>query len=234
MRGSNRKLFPQPPLRGHPKAGSSGPGLFVIGEFSGSPVPKSSCLSARARVAFPMGQNCEVNMLRKIKVFFTFVVLLGFSLFSPLWAFQNEPADFRGIPWGTFLEDLPDMTYLAAIGDVKSYKRENDSMVLGSAQLSSVSYIFYKGRFCSVYVGFQGPSNFDGLKIGLLEAYGEPYRPSEEMEGYFWQGEKVDIALRYSDEPSQKGSIIYWFKPIMEEKIADDEAKAARREGAYH
>jgi hypothetical protein len=52
------------------------------------------------------------------------------------------------------------------------------------------------------------------------------------MERYFWQGEQVDIALWYSEEPSPEGSVIYWFKPIMEEKIADDEEKAARKRGA--
>jgi hypothetical protein len=168
-----------------------------------------------------------------LKVLFACLVFLCVCLFSPVWAFQNEPADFRGIPWGTLLEDLPDMTYLGAIGNVKSYKRENDSMVLGEIRLLSVSYIFYKGRFCSVHVGFQGPSNFNGLKTRLFEAYGEPYRPSEEMERYFWQGAQVDMALRYSEEPTQKGSLIYWFKPIMEEKMADDRAKASRREEVY-
>ena len=167
-----------------------------------------------------------------IKAFFSLVVLLCFSLFSPLWAFHNEPPDFRGIPWGSFIEDLPDMAYLAGIGEMKSYKRENDPLVLGSAPLSSVSYIFYKGRFCAVHLGFQGLSRFEGIKRRLLETHGQPYRPSEEVERYFWQGEQVDIALRYSDEPSQKGSVIYWFKPIMEEKTADDEKKAARRRGA--
>ena len=189
-------------------------------------------MRARARPVSPMSEKCEVNMRCRIKVLFSFVALLCFSLFSPLWAFQNEPPDFRGIPWGTLIEDLPDMTYLAGIGEVKSYKRENDSMVLGSARLSSVSYIFYKGRFCAVYLGFHGTSSFEGLKQRLLESCGKPYRPSEEMERYFWQGKQVDIALRYSHEPSQKGSVIYWFKPIMEEKIADDEEKAARRRGA--
>jgi hypothetical protein len=171
-------------------------------------------------------------MPRSIKVSFSFVVFLCFSLFSPLWAFQNEPSDFRGIPWGTFIEDLVDMAYLAGIGEVKSYKRENDSMVFGSARLSSVSYIFYRGRFCAVHLGFQGVSTFERIKKGLLKTYGKPYRPGEEMERYFWQGEQVDIALRYSDEPSPKGSVIYWFKPIMAEKTADDEEKATRRRGA--
>ena len=123
------------------------------------------------------------------------------------------------------------MTYTAGIGEVKSYKREDDSMVLGSTPLSSVSYIFYKGRFCAVYLGFEGASSFEALSKRLAETHGQPYRPSEEMERYFWQGQYVDIALRYSDGPAKKGSVIYWFKPIMEEKVADDEEKAARRRG---
>jgi hypothetical protein len=167
-----------------------------------------------------------------IKVLSSFVVFLCISLFSPSWAFQNEPRDFRGIPWGTFIEDLPDMGYLAGIGEMKSYKRENDSMVFGSAPLSSVSYIFYRGRFCAAHLSFQGVSSFQGIKKRLLKTYGEPYRPSEEMERYVWQGEQVDIALRYSDEPHKKGSVIYWFKPIMAEKRTHDEEKAARRRGA--
>jgi hypothetical protein len=171
-------------------------------------------------------------MPSRIKARFFLVVFLYFSLFSPLWAFQGEPSEFRGIPWGTLIEELPDLTYVAGIGEVKSYKRDNDPMVLGSTRLSSVSYIFYKGRFCAVYLGFQGESSLQALKETLLQIHGEPLRPSEEMERYFWQGEQVDIALRYSEEPSPKGSVIYWFKPIMEEKIADDEEKAARKRGA--
>jgi len=171
-------------------------------------------------------------MRYRIQGVFSFAVFLFFFLFSPLWAFQAEPYDFGGIPWGTLIGDLPDMRYLAGIGEVKSYQREDESMVLGSTPVSSVSYIFYKGRFCAVYLGFQGSSSLEALKKWLFRTHGEPHRPNEEMERYFWQGEQVDIALRYSDEPSQKGSVIYWFKPIMEEKIADDEGKAARRRGA--
>jgi hypothetical protein len=170
----------------------------------------------------------------KIKVLVAFAAFLCFCPFSSLRAFQSEPPGFKGIPWGTFLEDLPDMRYLASIGDVKSYKRENDTMVFGSTPLSSLCYIFYKGRFCSVYMGFQGPSNFGGLKKRLVASHGEPYRPSEKTDRYFWQGKRVDIALRYGGEPSRKGSVILWFKPIMEEKIADDEKKDAKRKGAYH
>jgi hypothetical protein len=173
-------------------------------------------------------------MFRNSKVLLFFGVVLCSSLFCASWAFQNEPPDFRGIEWGARIDDLPDMKFLAAIGEVKSYQRESETLAFGKATVSSVSYIFYKGRFCSAYIGFEDQPSFDRIKKGLVQTYGIPYRPSEEMERYFWEGKRVDIALRYSEEPSQKGSIIYWFRPIMQEKIADDEERAARREAAYN
>ncbi|MGD2126470.1 MAG: hypothetical protein PVG99_10340 [Desulfobacteraceae bacterium] len=155
--------------------------------------------------------------------------MLLFPLPSISSAFQDEPSHFRGIKWGINVNDIPGLKFLVGYEEAKSYQRRNDKMRMGDAKIDSVSYIFYKDKFCSVYIGFRGRLNFQKIKEILIERHGEPHRPNETMETYIWRGDVVDIAFRYKEEISKKGSLIYWFKPIMQEKILDEKKKAAKR-----
>jgi hypothetical protein len=142
--------------------------------------------------------------------------------------FKNEPTTFGGIKWGTNINDLSSMAFAGAIGDVKGYKSLSSTTKIGEARVRPALYIFYRGRLCSTHVSFKGRSNLVKLRKELIRKHGQPYRPWEKAERFLWRGNRVDIVLRYK-EKTDKGSLIYWFKPIMEEKLADDREKGARK-----
>jgi len=151
------------------------------------------------------------------------------SVGSPVLAFQNEPDGFRRIKWGTDIKDLPDMKPEGKLAPgVRNYLRAGDKMAIGDASVEKITYHFYKGRFCSVSIDYEGWDNFDSLKTTLSELYGQPRRPNQLMEEYNWLGASVSVSIEYSTS-SKKGSIVYLYIPIMKEWTRDqkDSAKDA-------
>jgi hypothetical protein len=145
------------------------------------------------------------------------LALLGVMIFlfpSLLFAFQNEPDNFRGIRWGVNITELHDMRLDEVNGDAKYYVKENDKMKIGDADIKKVDYAFYKGRFYSVQIRFSNSLNFSKIKETFFQLYGSAYRPNRFMEDYWWDGSNVIIELKYN-EISEEGIAIYMFKPIM-------------------
>lgn len=160
-----------------------------------------------------------------------FILSLIFILFpSLICAFQNEPDSFRGIKWGNNISESPDMGIVEDGGDSKYYIKKNDKMKIGDAELERVVYGFYKGRFYFVLIEFKGLVNYLSIKETFQQLYGEGYRPNRFMEEYVWFGSTVDISLEYK-EILKKGTAIYFFKPIIDEKKADMKEKAKKGSG---
>jgi len=146
------------------------------------------------------------------------------------YAFQNEPDGFRGIKWGTEIKTLKDMKLKEDDGDSKFYKRKDDKLKIGDADLQYISYSFYKNQFYLVMIGFQSLTNFTKLKETLFEQYGEGNRTNRFMERYFWFGADVSITLDYN-EIRETGSISYFFKPILDQIKLDQKNKAKKGAG---
>jgi hypothetical protein len=143
-------------------------------------------------------------------------------------ASQNEPDGFRGIKWGTNIKNLKDMhpTGEQKQGD-RSYRRTGDKMSIGDASIQTITYTFYKDRFFSVFITYEGWTNFDSLKRTLFELYGQPSRPNQFMEEYHWWGAWVSVGFKYS-EISKKGHIIYIYKSISAEREKDKKDSAKK------
>ena len=141
--------------------------------------------------------------------------------------FKNEPTGFGGIEWGTNINDLSGMKMAAAIVDFKSYESVRRIREINGVKIQSVLYMFYKDRLCSVYVSYQGHSTLLKLESALSRTHGQPIRPWEEVERFLWEGDTVDFVLRYKEEKGE-GCLIYWFKPIMDEMVADEEERRRR------
>jgi hypothetical protein len=171
----------------------------------------------------PVGKhfNKEKSMHRHWKgkvpaksIFTVFALaILALALCSSALAFQNEPGDFRGLKWESSVRDTSGMNFLAEEGDLRFYEREKDPMRIGDVPVERIVYGFFKDRFYNVLVYYLSLPNFLSLKGTLSAQYGEPYRPSETANKYFWNGEKVDILLLY-DDVTNTGRISYLFKPI--------------------
>lgn len=151
-------------------------------------------------------------------------VLLAF-IGTSVYAFQNEPDNFRGIKWGTNIDTLSDMKLIEDGGDEKFYNRKNEKMKMGEATLDDVIYVFYKGKFSGVMIEFNSKLNFEKTKNTFFYVYGNAEQPNQFLEEYLWVGDDVFIGLTYT-EIEKKGSAAYAFIPLLEEKRKTEKEKA--------
>ena len=109
---------------------------------------------------------------------------------------KNEPADFRGVAWGSPIENYQkELVSLSQTGDYAYYRRPSDSMSWGGADIQKITYRFYKGRFSGSTVQLFGPSNQKAITEKLFELYGEPEKPNKRVVQYFWTGDQAKIVL---------------------------------------
>ena len=145
----------------------------------------------------------------------------------PTFAFQNEPAGFRGIKWGTNISELHDMYIVEDVGDLKFYTRVYDRLRIEDADIERINYGFYKNRFYRVEIRFSEFSNFMRLKTAFFSQFGEGGKPHSDLEDYWWIGSTVNILMSYN-EITYRGGITLFFRPINEEKAVDDKQKAKK------
>lgn len=154
------------------------------------------------------------------------VALIIFSLVffvNVAYALSYQPPDnFRGIKWGTHVEALSDMVVVDPGDSVGMFKRQNDPLHLGKAEVQSVFYAFYRGQFYAAYVTFKNPANFAEIKNALVQNYGNPAQTDPVNAKHVWgDHEKVSITLDYR-ERQQQGSLIYLYKPLSDQEEKDN------------
>jgi hypothetical protein len=150
----------------------------------------------------------------RIQPYFGIVLLLSILIFPSfkIYAFQNEPDGFRGIKWGTNIKDLPEMGTPTATGSDNSqfYARKDDKLKIGDADLESLSYLFYKDRFFSVFITFSSLANATAIRETSFQQYGAGHRPNRFMQRYFWTGSTMSITYDYN-EVSKIGALSYFY-----------------------
>ena len=114
-------------------------------------------------------------------------------------AFKNEPADFRGIEWGSaYAEHADGMNLVRRDADVLVYMREGDEGESDRDGFMKVAYRFYKDRFSAGIIQTYGNDARKQLQRRLTGAHGEPVKVSRRQELYAWDGENVQIVLSCS------------------------------------
>jgi len=114
-------------------------------------------------------------------------------------AFQNEPAGFRGIAWGTPLSAVQNqLRPLGATpaGQDQAYVRIGDNMTIGGAALEKILYKFHNGGFSEAFIVTQkGPGNAAAMIAAFQAQFGEGRRPHRSADDYIWQGGTSTIFL---------------------------------------
>lgn len=155
------------------------------------------------------------------------VIIFAFNAF----AYENQPKGFRGIKWGTAIENVKGMKLIETTKDgfTKYYTRKADKMKIGEADVDIIVYGFYKRKFYIVFIEFKSSSNFVSLRKTFFRQYGLGDNDNEPSESYYWglglkDNDDVRIHLRY-DEASDRGEIGYKYMPIFDEKQKAKEGK---------
>ena len=98
-------------------------------------------------------------------------------------AFKNEPADFRGIEWGSaYAEHANEMNLVRSDADVLVYMREGDEGESDRDSFMKIAYRFYKDRFSAGIIQTYGNDARKQLQRRLTGTYGEPVKVSRRQE----------------------------------------------------
>ena len=161
--------------------------------------------------------------------FFKLAILIAILHSTAGLAMQNEPADFRGVPWGAAFEQVSkDMVSIRNEGDVVYYKRTGDQLKLGQVDALKVAYRFYKAQFSAGIIQTYGGQNQKLLLETLKGIHGEPMRPRKRIHQYFWDGETAYLVL--TCEVTSYCVVEFSSKPVVQQEQADTGVQP----GAHH
>lgn len=128
------------------------------------------------------------------------------SIPPPEGSYYNEPDGFRSILWGSKLNSLGAVKFIAKKDDgVSYYEKNRDVLSIGSAKLKRIMYGFWKGKLCSVFIDLKGSHNWEIVRGTLLKRFGGDILLSDK--NYIWRGPKTRIIASY-DKYSSEGEVI--------------------------
>ncbi|HOL68047.1 MAG TPA: CsgG/HfaB family protein, partial [bacterium] len=132
--------------------------------------------------------------------------------------YKNEPDGFRGIKWGTAFSSLTGMKPVKDEGNIKQCQKENESLLIGKAQLERIIYSFYKEQLESVTAETRGKENFEKLKVATQERFGPGNQKSENE--WRWEGTVTSISLQFV--PAEEKGFLKMSSEEMKKKMESD------------
>ena len=140
-------------------------------------------------------------------------------------AFPNQPDGFRGIKWGTPVENLSHLELVEKAGDFEVYAKTDDNLNLGETGLDKIVYMFYKGRFAGLVIEYESAVKYRIIDRALVEFYGPGQVQADPLKKHHWDGFDVLIGHEFN-RGTNKGRVIYAYKPVMEKSEEDLTRKA--------
>jgi hypothetical protein len=133
------------------------------------------------------------------------LLILAGSAFAQQYVSAPPPSDFRGMQWGTHIDNLPELAPVQEPGFDDTYFRRDESLKMDGAELVSVAYYFKDKRLYRVGVAYEGGTNHFFLKEALMKRYGNG-RQVGARQGWVWPHFSVEIAY---DSASDRGAVFY-------------------------
>ena len=154
------------------------------------------------------------------------VLVLSFNVST--FANANESNGFRKIKWEESITRYKNVMHLTSDEGKprKFYVIKNNEMSFGEITLTSIIYVFYKGKFSSVIIQTdQSVTNLSQALSQLKKKFGKPFYANKYTNKYRWKDRTTAIQLKcYSS--SHKCSIIYNSVAMSNLKKTDSEASA--------
>lgn len=156
------------------------------------------------------------------------VAIVAVTLISATaWSFQNEPNGFRGITWGDSIEQHKDALAEVERGRSVFYRRKDDKLQIGEAELTSIIYGFYQERFSTVMLKTQTYSNKQSLIRAFQAQFGSGDKPNRYIDRWFWRGATTNITLDCGSSRDECTAVM-WSVTIQQQERADRKAGAQK------
>ncbi len=141
----------------------------------------------------------------------------------------NDPKGFQGIPWGTTLANLPDMTLVESATRIKQFDLKQNPPRLGDITVESLRLVSIDGKFARVVVRYQGMATHQSILKYLQSQFGPlDLTPGQIARGllqqFTWSGPETDVNLTY-DVHRDRGFIFIENRALLqrfEEGMAPD------------
>ena len=139
---------------------------------------------------------------------YTLLVALGASLdlSGPTGAFAGamakDPGGFYGIPWASKLAERQDLVQVESGDAIQSYELKKGPPRLGEAQVESLRFVTYKGKFARATIRYRGDRSHAQILAYLESQFGAADRsPGSMMRGlnqqFNWRGQDTEVNLTY-------------------------------------
>ena len=131
-------------------------------------------------------------------VCFSVLMLAGCLATTPKSNFSRDFEGFRGYKWGTSIENVRNELVSEGVDEkrqVEWFKKKNETLKIGKADLESISYIFQDGNFIAVSIISKGQSNFEALREELEKRFGKT--ESAKPDAFTWDLGHATILFSY-------------------------------------
>lgn len=137
-------------------------------------------------------------------------------------AFLDSLNGFRGVTFGTDFGKFTGLTVDDEQGKVKLYKKKDDDLDIGPADLSEIVYEFYDGKFFGVILYTKDKADSAELLAIATKAFGEgqPIDPDNTV----WEG-KTAFA-HFSENPMTGEGTFIMANSELSQKASDVEQKS--------
>ena len=137
------------------------------------------------------------------------------SPLSKVYCNGAESEGFKELKWGATIEEAKEKGLLVGTPEVRGNQTffDGKSTTIGDIKVE-VTYVFYGNEFGLVFTTFRTIQNFNTLRNGLVEKYGQPHVLSPF--NYHWytsleHGEGTSIGLEFD---GTVGNLTYVWNPI--------------------
>ena len=164
------------------------------------------------------------------------VELLGAPAVSAV-EMVNDPRGFQGIPWGTALASLPDVTVVESASRITQFDLKRAPPRLGEITVDSLRLVSIDGKFARVVVRYQGMTTHQSILKHLQAQLGPlDLTPGQIAKGvlqqFSWSGPESEVNLTY-DVGRDRGFIFIESRALAM-KFLDDMAPDSDLAGATY
>ena len=164
------------------------------------------------------------------------VELLGAPAVSAV-EMVNDPKGFQGIPWGTALANLPDVTVVESASRITQFGLKRTPPRLGEITVDSLRLVSIDGKFARVVVRYQGMTTHQSILKHLQSQLGPlDLTPGQIAKGilqqFSWSGPESEVNLTY-DVGRDRGFIFIESRALAM-KFSDDMAPDSDLAGATY
>ncbi len=111
----------------------------------------------------------------------------------------DEIFGFRDYKFETSTSEIPDLKEFDQDNTIKFYKKENENLTYGTAELHEIVYGFYNDKLMFINIRATGKEHGENILKKLNEEYDKGHQKNSYIEKYTWFGKTAGMVYEYSE-----------------------------------